>query len=425
MNRIMLIFLLIFTPLFAFARFGKYGIEQQDSFDGYLQYVGQTVKYVKGEDGNETEMDKSFIKGGGDYDKEYTILKITGNKDKITFLLQENNGKTKVRLVARNRYYFYDNSRISDVPLLLIGLIEQDKQLFANQSSSVIVSDIQLHKRNGQVYPNIVYVITDRSDASVYYSDVENIADLNDLGKVFTNPKFKCTYKIVNVFIDETETVLLDWRKHYLLKNSIDGTTEDMVAKYFDSNSNSVFERAGAGQFYATLKEVEKPSNPAVRYGTTTSVSDKNITKFSYIDNYIDILIFAGEKEFYFTIKNISSNTIKVVWNEAVFVDVNGSTSKIMHTGIKYSQRDADQSSSTIIKGAKLDDLATPINKVYYDDILKMWDRKSLYEDAEKGKENQILQLMLPIQVKDVINEYVFKFELTYKYKHPEYLVDL
>jgi hypothetical protein len=289
----------------------------------------------------------------------------------------------------------------------------------------VIVSDIQLHKRNGQVYPNIVYVITDRSDASVYYSDVENIADLNDLGKVFTNPKFKCTYKIVNVFIDETETVLLDWRKHYLLKNSIDGTTEDMVAKYFDSNSNSVFERAGAGQFYATLKEVEKPSNPAVRYGTTTSVSDKNITKFSYIDNYIDILIFAGEKEFYFTIKNISSNTIKVVWNEAVFVNVNGSTSKIMHTGIKYSQRDADQPSSTIIKGAKLDDLATPINKVYYDDILKIWDRKSLYEDAEKGKENQILQLMLPIQVKDVINEYVFKFELTYKYKHPEYLVDL
>ena len=121
----------------------------------------------------------------------------------------------------------------------------------------------------------------------------------------------------------------------------------------------------------AALTKVEKPSNSAVRYGKTTSVTDKGITKYSYEDNFIDILIFAGSTQFNFILKNISDNTLKVVWNEAVFVDVDGSTSKVMHSGIKYSQREADQPASTIIKGAKLEDLAAPTDKVYYSDILK------------------------------------------------------
>lgn len=169
---------------------------------------------------------------------------------------------------------------------------------------------------------------------------------------------------------------------------------------------------------------MEKPSNAAVRYGKTTSVTDKNITKYSYIDNFIDILIFTTNSQFNFVLKNVSDNTIKVVWNEAVFVDVDGSTSKVMHSGIKYSQREGDQPASTIIKGAKLEDLAAPTANVYYSDVLKEWNSYSLYRNADRKAEGQTIRLMLPIQVKDVINEYIFEFGLTYVYNHPEYMAD-
>ena len=112
------------------------------------------------------------------------------------------------------------------------------------------------------------------------------------------------------------------------------------------------------------------------------------------------------------------------MWNEAVVVDVDGSTSKVMHSGIKYSQREGDQPASTIIKGAKLEDLAAPTDKVYYDDVLKEWSSKSLYSNADPKLEGQTIKLMLPIQVKDVVNEYIFEFKLNYVYNHPEYLAD-
>lgn len=183
------------------------------------------------------------------------------------------------------------------------------------------------------------------------------------------------------------------------------------------------FNGDGSGKFIATLTKVEKPSDSSVRYGTTT-VTDKDITKFSYVDNFIDILIFAANSQFGFALKNVSDNTLKVIWNEAVFVDVDGSTSKIMHSGIKYSQREGDQPASTIIKGAKLDDIAAPTANVYYSDVLKEWTSYSMYRNADKNKQGQSIKLMLPIQVKDVINEYIFEFGLTYVYDHPEYLAD-
>ena len=124
------------------------------------------------------------------------------------------------------------------------------------------------------------------------------------------------------------------------------------------------------------------------------------------------------KKQFQFVIKNISKNSIKIVWNEAAFIDVDGETSKIMHVGIKYSQKEGDQPASTIIKGAKLDDIACPIKNVRYSDSYKEW-----VTDPMLVKEGQI-KLMLPIQIKDVVNEYVFVFDVKKRYLHPFFVKD-
>ena len=268
-----------------------------------------------------------------------------------------------------------------------------------------------------RLYPTVALVLKDRLTNKTYYADPE--ADLSIIGKEYTNKKFKFKYTVISVFEKAEDRYPYRIEQYYTLKNSLDGTTKEVLASdaFF-----SAFKGDDDGKFFATLKKVEKPTNPDVRYGNTTTVTEKNITKFSYIDNFIDILIFAGSTQFNFVLKNVSDNSIKVIWNEAVFVDVDGSTSKIMHSGIKYSQRESDQPASTIIKGAKLDDLAAPTDRVYYSDVLKEWTSKSLYVNANPQKSGQIIKLMLPIQVKDVINEYIFEFELTYVYNHPEYI---
>ena len=39
-----------------------------------------------------------------------------------------------------------------------------------------------------------------------------------------------------------------------------------------------------------------------------------------------------------------------------------------------------------------------------------------------KGKEAGFIRLMLPIQIKNVVNEYTFIFKIYYTYDHPELL---
>lgn len=94
-----------------------------------------------------------------------------------------------------------------------------------------------------------------------------------------------------------------------------------------------------------------------------------------------------------------------------------------MHKGIKYSARNESQPASTIIKGSSLDDLAAPTDKVYYSEYLKEWMNGSMFP-SEPELTNKKLTLMLPIQIKDVINEYIFVFDLEYVKNHPEWLVN-
>ena len=49
------------------------------------------------------------------------------------------------------------------------------------------------------------------------------------------------------------------------------------------------------------------------------------------------------------------------------------------------------------------------------------WQTHSLYP-REKGLDPGQVMLMLPIQIKDVVNEYIFVFDVKYVFEHPELL---
>ena len=434
MKTLKLVVTLIFVSLYAFAgnhpeaNFGDYGIRHYPTISDYrANYIGQIVKYLpSGKDGKGRYNDqKGFLDAGGNFDSEYVISKIIGNDKRMTFLLTEVTGNKKVKMIVNNQEEHYSFGKytycITDsytIPLFLVGKFNQDKENFVGQSFGVGTTKLEvtdvLIKPEYVTYPKVVFEITDKSDGEKSFVDFENIHDMAELGKVFTHSLYKCHYTVVGIATEKNYKI-------YTVKNSINGITKQVGAT---TARIDAFKGDDSGKFVATLTKVEKPSDSSVRYGNTTTVTDKDVTKFSYVDNFIDILIFAANSQFGFALKNVSDNTLKVVWNEAVFVDVDGSTSKVMHSGIKYSQREAEQPASTIIKGAKLDDIAAPTANIYYSDALKEWTSYSMYRNADKNKQGQSIKLMLPIQVKDVINEYVFEFGLTYVFDHPEYLVE-
>lgn len=247
------------------------------------------------------------------------------------------------------------------------------------------------------------------------------------IGKTFTNPLVKAQYKVVDFsYGKNADKYKSSYAKDYVtvlytVENSVTGEKHIYNAS---SAAQDCFEEDLSGRYISTLSKVEKPSNSAIKYGKTTVVTDeknKNINKFSYKDNYIDIIIYGTSEQFYFTLTNVSAFTEKLVWDEAAFVDYNGKTSRVMHSGIRYSERDASMPESTIIKGASLEDIACPTSNVYYSDSFKDWETRSMYP-SRPSKETKQVKLMLPIKIKDVVNEYTFIFDINYVYNHPDRL---
>lgn len=242
------------------------------------------------------------------------------------------------------------------------------------------------------------------------------------IGITFTNPKAKSKYTVIDIKYGKNSNDYYSKKKMvpiYVVKNSITNKTKEVEAEYAQSQC---FNEDLKGEYVATLSKVEKPNNPKLRYGKTSTIEDKEkgVTKYGYTDSQIDIFIYVSSTQFNFELKNVSESTQKLVWNEAVFVDTDGSSSKVMHVGTKYSERDGDQPSSTIIKGAKLDDIACPTKNVRYSDILHEWVTDNILPTKYIEEELPNIRLMLPIQIKDVINEYIFDFNVKWVYKHPE-----
>lgn len=406
-----------------------YGISYKRTVEEYQQeYLGKVVKYIPQSLAEPNENDITYFRDlGGNFDSEYIISKIAKKGKKILFHLQEKGTDKIIKFEFYNVFsvegFYLTSSHILDItlPLILIDEFNKDVSEYKGKviGENLVISDYNYLEYSKSSYPAIALTVTDNSTGKNYYTRPESREDLEAIGKTFTNPKFKCIYTVVGVSHNHITSSISDDR--YEVLNSINKETKKVAFSRVDTD---IFKGDGDSHFIATLQKVEKPSNSEVRYGETKEITDKNITKFSYIDNFIDIIIVAGHSQFDFIIKNVSESTIKVVWNEAVFVDVDGSTSKVMHLGTKYSQREGDQPASTIIKGAKLEDIAAPTKNVYYSDVLKEWTSYSLYVSADKDATDQTIKLMLPIQVKDVINEYIFEFGLTYKLKHPELVVE-
>lgn len=466
------------------AHFGKYGIQKFASITDYQNaYIGKVVKYIP--TSNISYDDKKFIEMGGFTDVRYVISKITGKDSKMTFLLNEENSKNKIKFIIYNGdpgysygdYTFCITNNYT-VPLVLIDELEADsaaikgKEIKSEKGEVVgVINGIDLwdytEKYSSQhEYPEPSYVVSGGLLSDTYHYKIAEEEQFKQLGKVYSSPdcpiyhtivafekgsgyKADWVYKTRNsetsAVSDRTKSELsllsslgkkytnklvkgdytvidvdgsLSSIPRYVVRYSVTGKDKKVEVKNAETEC---FKEDISGRYVATLSKVEKPVNPATRYGKTSVVEESGITKYSYIDKYIDILIFAESSRFSFRIKNVSENTIKLVWNEAVFVDSDGSTSKVMHVGTKYSEKDGDQPASTIIKGAMIDDIAAPTKNVRYSSVLKDWVIDPIFSTTY-SKSLDPVRLMLPIQVKDVINEYVFIFDVKYKWSHPERL---
>lgn len=169
-----------------------------------------------------------------------------------------------------------------------------------------------------------------------------------------------------------------------------------------------------------SLSAVESPADAKVKYGDTKIVSfeEDGQSKYRYEDDYINISWYVGLKQFYFTLKNKSDYSLKIPWDDIVYVDVDGDTKRVMHSGVKYTDRNASQPASIVPKNASISDVLLPTDNVSYNSGIGwtegyLFPQYSKQEDASNSRVlGKNIRVTFPIIIQDVQNEYTFEFSI-------------
>lgn len=367
----------------------------------------------------------------GTTDKLMTIKKIKFGSQIVFHLVTETGYKLKVP-VNLNGAINYDGLSSCNIFFLVdefnkyrktqIGKIYKN----VNNEDVAVLDDIELVTRVDEPPVFIISLKSLLTNNRCFCQPKEAEELTKILGTTIVNPKVKYQYKVLGLSNSKNSNITYKYI-YSLLYDYINIQTGEKKDCLVQSIQSAPFETDLAGKYVSLLSKVEKPSNPEIRYGETIKIpSDDAISKFCYKDNVIDIMIFADANDFTFVLQNISGSTIKIVWDEAVFVNFDGSTEKVMHKGTKYAERNESQPPTTIIKNAKWEDTVIPNHLVYWYEstskyIKSQWSTRSMYP-KEVGLEPGQVMLMLPIQIRDVINEYIFIFDVKYVFKNPERL---
>lgn len=113
-----------------------------------------------------------------------------------------------------------------------------------------------------------------------------------------------------------------------------------------------------------------------------------------------------------FRLTNRSAASLRVLWDDASFVGIDGTSDRVMHHGVKYADRSASQPPSAVARGATLDDAVVPTSKVYWQESLGTWQSRPLVEPREISSNDaqREVRVLLPVETEGTVIEYVFGF---------------
>jgi hypothetical protein len=178
------------------------------------------------------------------------------------------------------------------------------------------------------------------------------------------------------------------------------------------------------------LSEVVRPAKARERYGPQriTSVADTGIAKYLFEDDLVRVIIYPSHDRIHFSLANKTTHSVKIAWNESAFVGVDGTSQPVMHVGVRYTECAGQKAPSVIIQQGRIDDAAIPCKHVTYfsGTYTGGWyitplipsshypaaDTASQLDSARTRFVGQKIRFLLPIQVEDVTNDYLFTFEV-------------
>jgi hypothetical protein len=190
--------------------------------------------------------------------------------------------------------------------------------------------------------------------------------------------------------------------------------------------------------YNSALVQIDRPEATKEQYGAVVTIKPEAGNKYTYEDGLFSGIFFVATSRINFTISNKTEHSIKIVWDDAAFIEISGQSARLAHEGVKYADSNASQPPSVIPARQSLTDFVLPTNRVYYrkgyygtyysspggweelplvlpaSHHVESSDTSALAtftSDVEKNKGKRF-GILLPLEIEGVVNEYTFWFEV-------------
>lgn len=222
----------------------------------------------------------------------------------------------------------------------------------------------------------------------------------------------KCYYhSYIQILFKNDNNETYDYNNEYVNKTEIYNQLEYNNYVENKNKKDSIWKR-DAGYYCFELKKVEKSSN-------RKTLSANN--NYWFDDENIKIFWYFEDTYFKFNITNESNQTMQILWDDISIVNIDNTSSKAFHSGIKYINRNEHQIPTSIPKGAEYSDLLMPIDNVYYSTYSGEWKERDLIPKSLKSKvDGTTMKVVMPFKIGNRKYEYTFIFNVEWVWLHPE-----
>jgi hypothetical protein len=163
--------------------------------------------------------------------------------------------------------------------------------------------------------------------------------------------------------------------------------------------------------------KLEKILRDIVRYKLSFRLVSPLVSKeLRFHDKNLSVSFVVGEQGFEMHFENLSPHDVKILWDRAEYTDVSRQTQRLMHSGIRFPDRNNPIPDQYVLSLSSVQETVIPISNVYTLPKRKGYDIHPLFtleSDVAAGLKGKAVILFIPVEINRQIIPYNFKIEIT------------
>jgi len=171
-----------------------------------------------------------------------------------------------------------------------------------------------------------------------------------------------------------------------------------------------------------SLIEVQRSPSAQARFGDMKIAPDPAKGFFMAEDHLMRIIWAGPDDQLGFDLLNKSDSFVKILWDDAAYVDITGQSRRVIHRGVKLADRNSPQAPSVIPGKGRLNDIVYPSDHASY---YGNWSQRPMFPCLREGyacidSDRKLVaayngldyRVLLPVEVGKETYRYTFVFKV-------------